>query len=635
MLRAQCSLAAGVACLCWSIGCSHMVESRVVRAFADSLEKEDLAELRERSSDNFDFKALTGEEAFAAMKMVDIPEGKVKVVKVREDKEKEDEKRVTVEVGPAKQRVLYRLKRDAHTKKWLVDDIYLSKSEMVANKPLSAKLNLFMSVREFLDAWESGERDKVLLTVTPEFAHSLSEMPPRHLALLAKKTMSGMAQMDNLRPSERIGEETADVRLPKDQGELHIALRRHGDRWRVDDVSVESRRNGDATDSVKEVAAATSAAVRFQSAYRSVDKRVLEEVCTTQFFTGSLVTADLSLVPLPEGNADTSDVKLEGGSATFVVPGPQEVLKISLKRQPTPELNPRPSYKIDDVTIYELNGSQDKRLSALFTAHVAMDRFAAAFAGRDLKELQQCSTHDFNARVWEPSTERLLRSQPVQEIPAMKPRIVRTSFRGPLTLVDVDQGELPLTYVLRDEGGRMLVDDIHTPADARPESLKAVLEVMLPVVRFTAALEAGARAAQQDGVDVIATIDQESAIMKELRGVCTQEFSRFVWDQVQKIPEMSPAPLNYLRHPLGGISLIGDREAGGVQVIGDRAIIAFGNDARGAKVNLIKERGTYRIDDVTLITGIAHEQRIPMKKTLRTVVAHGGQFGGVVIPASR
>jgi hypothetical protein len=634
MLRAVGILLAGAGCVCWSTGCSHMVESRVVRAFAESLEKEDLAGLRKQSSDNFEARALPGSEAFSAIKMVELPEGKAKVVKVVD---KEDEKRVTVEFGPAKHKVLYRLKRDEKTRNWVVDDIYLNRSELIANKPLSAKLNLFMSVREFLDAWESGERDRIIATVTPEFAHSLSALPPRNLAVLAQKTTAGMAHMNNLRPSERIGEETADVRLPKDQGELHIALRRVEERWRVDDVSVESRRSEDSMASVKEIAAATSAALTFQAAYRSADKRTLEQVCSTRFFTGSLASADLSQVPLPPGATDNVDVKLEGGTATFVVPGPQEVLKISLAREPTEELNPTIRYQVDDVTIYELNGMQDKRLSALFTAHVVMDRFAAALAGNDLKELKQGSTHDFNQRVWSSATEPVLRVSPLREIPAMKPRIIRTRFRGPLTMVDVDQGDLPITYVLRDEGGRMLVDDVLAPADARPESLKSVLEVMIPVVRFTAALDAGLKARNAELiVPAAGEDDPETAALKELRGVCTYEFSRFVWNQVDRMPDMSPAPLPYLRYRLSGVSLIGDRETGGVQVVGERAIVVLGDDSRGAKINLIKERGAYRIDDVTLIAGIAHDQRIPMKKTLRTVVAHGGQLGGsLFVPASR
>src|SRR5262245_60735110 len=75
-------------------GCTHMVESRVVQAFANSLREHDLAQLRENASSEFEDKALPGDEAFDALKFLNLPEGKAKIVKVVDKTDGTDAKTV-------------------------------------------------------------------------------------------------------------------------------------------------------------------------------------------------------------------------------------------------------------------------------------------------------------------------------------------------------------------------------------------------------------------------------------------------------------------------------------------------------------------------------------------------------------
>lgn len=600
--------------LATSAGCSHMAESRVVSAFAESLKEHDLNRLKAESSEDFESRAIHGETTFAALKMVELPEGKQKVVKV---KEKNGEKQVLVEVGDSKskKKLLYRLKRDADSGKWVVDDFFLSKGDYADNKSVGGRLALLISTREFLDAWEAGKRDRILAAATPEFAQALSELPPEYLAQFAKKVTADVAEQTRVADTARYGDETAEMKLPKLGGEIGLTFRKSGDRWRVDDVSVESRRNGDAIGSVRKVAAATAAAMTFQNAYRASDKRMLHDVCTPRFFDGSLAAANLAAVRLPapaEGQTQF-DVKLEGGAATFIIPSDRDVLKLSLVQQAqTEKLHAPPKYLVDEATIYELNSAQDKRLSALFTGHAAMEAFAAAMVKRDLKTVRELSSLDFNERVWKHVKETTVAQLPASEFKAVRPRIVQTSFKGSLTEVFVEQGDTPLTYVLREEGGRMKVDDILIPVtrdwldapeqavanrravriDERPESLKLTYEILLPVIDFGIGLDEGA-------MDVV-------------RGSSTEEFSKFTWNHLSAPPDFDFPPQKFLRNRVQRI-----------RISGDRAEVAFGDDRQGAMVKLLKERGRYRIDDMTLVAGPQADQRIELKRAIRTQLAQG------------
>lgn len=594
MIRHRLWLISCGCCLSLATGCAHLVESRVIQAFAESLQKEDLAALREESSAEFESKALNRDDALASFKLVGVPEGKPKVIKVEDDG---DEKRVTVEVGEKsnKRKLLYRLTRDEQSNQWVVDDIFLNRKELAENKSVSEQVNLLLSLREFLDAWEKGDRAAVLSATTAEFRQPLGELPPRHLAQLTKRLTAEIAEQDKIRPDANIGEESAEVRLPKLNGELIVIFRKAQDRWKADEVKVESTRDGENTPSVREVAAATSAALAFQTAYNSSDKRTLSRVCTPRFFDGSLAAANLSMVKLPvkpQTAGEEFEVKLDGRGANFVVQGEREVLKVSLAKQEQEKPSAPPQYRVDEVTIYEMQGRQDKRLSALFTSHALMRIFSEALIARDLETLRHSSAHDFNQRVWDRVTPASIVALPLNEIHAGEPEVLNTVFQGPLTQITVDQGQGPLTYVLRDYAGKMLIDDVLVPPVTHPESLKTTLELMLPVIDFSAGLR--------------------MAISDMVRENSSREFNRLVWNQLDGVPELEPNPQNFLRLPLSKMSQVAER-----------ALVVLGDERHGAQVFLIRERDRYVVDDVLLIHGPESQQRIALKRTLRVRLAEG------------
>ncbi|MFN0053742.1 MAG: hypothetical protein ACKV0T_16295 [Planctomycetales bacterium] len=598
-MRAVVALLICGVCGFWSAGCAHMEETRVVKAFSESLKEHDLKQLQAQTSSDFKKQVVQGDETFQALEMINLPDGKYKVVKVKETKDdnnKVTEKRVTVEFGDkrsGRKRVQYLLKPDTDSSKWVVDNVFLSKEDLKANKSVAARASVLLAVRQALDAWHSGEHTKIVAIATPEFAAALEQLSPPHLQRFSRKVMADVAPHAQVLSQERIGVEMAEMRVPKTSSELVLKFRRLDERWRLDDLQVESRRNGDPIASVRHVTSAMSTALVFQNAYRSGDKSGLERTATREFFQGSLANADLSIVSLPgvSTGEEDFDIQLEGGMATFQLPAGDEMLKISLQCQKAEQIHAAPQYLVNDVTIYELNGTQDKRLSALFTGHAALGAFCQALATRDVRELRALSTHDFNQRVWAQFQPEYFQQLDGVELTVTRPRIVQTVFKGSMIEVLVEENTTPLTYVLRDEGGRMLMDDVLSPAANRPESLKQTAELLIPVLEFASALK-------------LSDLDM-------VRGRSTEEFSRLAWNNYREAPEFEHDPLPHLQGKLSRLNLKGDR----VELL-------LGSETQGAQVTLLREEGQFRVDDVTLISGPDKAQREGLRQAVRRQLAN-------------
>jgi len=580
-------------------GCSHMVESRVVQAFSESLKVHDLDRMKAEASSDFEEKAVEGDKTFRALAMIELPEGMPKVINVkpiRDEKTKEVvAKRVIATVGKEKRKVFFRLKPDGKSGRWVVDDLFLSRDDYENNRSVAIRLSVLLSVQESLDAWRSGTRDQILAAATPEFSEALSHLSPEHLAQFAKKTTDGLAPETRILPDERIGDETSELRVAKSEGEIILKFRRDGQRWRLDDLALESRRTGEDIASARHVAAAMAAALQFEAAYRASDKRTLQQISTKRFFEGSLADADLTQFKLPQpgpglDGIDAFDIKLEATTATFVVPSGPAVLKISMEQQPAEQLHAAPRFLVDEVTIYD--STQDKRLSSLFTAHATMEKFGAALAARDVATLTNNATHDFRSRVWDKIKPAHFDGLPMARIPGVKPRIIQSQFRGSLTEILVEMEETPLTFVLREEGGRILVDDVLTPTPGCPESMKVTAEALIPVLNFAAGLK-------RSDMDLV-------------RGSTSDDFSRYAWNHLDETTAFEPNPDSFLKAGLTGIGLSEER--------GD---VVYGDPRRGARFSLIKEHGEFKVDDVTLVAGRSKDQQIQLKRAIRTQLAQG------------
>ena len=585
-------IALGCGCvLASSQGCSHMVESRVIQAFADSLEQENLEGLRKTSSEGFDDRALQNKAAIDAFKVVGMPSGKTTVLKVVD---KGEEKKVTVEVGEAKRKILYKLWRDPKSNQWVVDDIFLNPKPTPNNRSVGEQMSVLLCAHQFAEAWKSGERAQVLETATPAFASLLGNLPEAHLSNLTQQLAGEVREPKHI----DISEETAEIHYAKLAGTLIVQFHKHEQTWKVEDVGFRGRRETDTIASVRHVAVVTATALAFEAAFNAEDKQKLQAVSTKRFFDGSLAPANLSLAKLPSGTevSDNDVVNLDGQTATYVTHDNDDVIKFSMIRESSEEPSAIPVYRVEEVTIYETQGNQDKRLSALFTAHAVMQLFSEDLVARNLAQLKLNSTPDFNHRVWDRATESIVGRLPMAEIQPGQPEVINTIFQGPITQINVTQGNVPLTYVLRDHGGRIFVDDVLMPALDRPESLKTALDLMLPILHFADGFQASA--------------------LDKLRGHASREFCRTVWNQIDRMPDVEQNPMGHLNAPLTKISLTPDR-----------ALVTLGDDRFGAKVFLVMERDRYVLDDVLLISGVETAQRQSLKRLLRDRLQNGRFVG--------
>jgi hypothetical protein len=301
--------------------------------------------------------------------------------------------------------------------------------------------------------------------------------------------------------------------------------------------------------------------------------------------------------------------QLEGKHSDFIVENASDVLKLSLVREEGADASIGAKYLIEDVTVYDLASKQEKRLSALFTAHELVQLFAEALVSRDLEALKLSSSPDFKNRVWKGMQVGLLHELPLAEIEDAPPKIQSTVFNGTVTEVTVTQGSRALTYLLQDRQGELFVDDVLMPTIGRLSSLKATLELMHPILNFAS----GARLQQLD----------------MLQRYSSRDFNRLVWHQTPTIPNVGLDIVQHLHAPLVSIDQTEDR-----------AVVVLGDDKFGAQVTLVRESGQHVIDELVLISGAMPRDHVELKRSLRMHIATYGvgkktrEESNTIVPAS-
>jgi hypothetical protein len=601
---------------CMSVGLSmsngfkqltYSSESSVISSFIDNLEKSDIEELKDVSSTDFKGSALRHSKAADAFKMLNIPDGKVKIVEVKE--KSSEEKRVLVKVGEKERKLYFDLIYDTKARKWVVDDVQFKKNLKPGqvNKSVAEQMELLLSIQEFLDAWETGERSQILATSTVELRRSLEPLPPQSLKQFTAKVTADLKR-DSIKPEVEGHASMAIVNLKRKGGGILLTMRLENDKWLADDIAVESKKEEGAISSVRKQAQVLLTAIHFCQAYVTDTKVELEKTTQARFFRSVLQHADLSKVPMPIKNAEEEDydVKLLATRAEVLIKRPDQVIQLTLSQGP-PELDAdgkaleasaetgKP-FLVDEVTLHEISSKQEKRLSAIFSSQSLVMVFAEALANADLKSLRFESTTDFQNRVWSRIELDDLAELSLEQIEAERPVILDTAFKGPLTEVTVNQGSTPVTYVLRDQNGRLLVDDVLLPALDRPNSLKMNLEVQIPFRNFAKGLRTGD--------------------MRLVRDHASREFNKLVFQSMNRLPKIQSDPAPFLKAPLTR-----------VQLTSDRALLILGTERYGAKVMMMKENDHYMIDDILMVSGLEQSQRTGLKQSLRQLVLGGTRFG--------
>ncbi len=582
---------AALACLALPIafsGCANLVESRTIAAFSEALQAEDVDSLRDITSTRFEEKSLRHEDSVKDFSVLRIPKGDIEIVDI--DVINDNEKRVTGQIGKSKSRRLrYRLVRDEKTGKWVVDDVYIKKQKngVESTRAVSELMDLVTTVREFIDAWDSGSRSDILRMADPEFGTLLGSLPDEYLVRLAKQAIGDRADT-KVRPEAQMDEDVALVKLPGKSGQMIISFTKIRDQWLISDLAVESRKDRDHISSVKQMATVLQSASVFLNSYAAGDKKTLQTVTVKSFFAHSLEPAILSTVQLPTAAqaAFTYQVKLQSGFADFMVATENELVKLSLARIEGEDSTTQAKYLVDDVTIYEIDGNQEKRLSAMFLSHAMVEIFAEALSLRELKTVQMMSTPEFKQRVWQRIDEPLMMQLPMPEIENAKPEILTTVFMGAVTEVTVRQGSRALVYVLQDRDGELLVNDVLLPVSGRPNSLSKTLETMVPVIQFANSLS-------QRNIEA-------------LQQLSSLDLNRKVWHKAKQIPSIGLKLHEHFAVPLMSLDMNDDL-----------AIVGLGDDQYGARVRLVREGERFVVDDVKLVAGSEVKQRIDLKGAMQ------------------
>lgn len=587
-------------------GCTSLLTARSIQTFADGVATGDMDLLKSSASENFDQKALRLAESLDDLKVLNLPKGKVSVASIEDISP--TEKKVTVEIGEQKKRVLYKLTRQPNSREWLIDDIYLKQrkpgEDQEITKSVTETMDLLLTVREFLDAWESGGREDVLTVVTPELSDLLGDLSPVHLQQLTTQVI-GKSQRGPHRPEARIEENRAVVMLPRGHGKLLIELTLNEDRWLVNDVAVDSRDEAAQVRSTRRLAYILKTANRFLTAYEQADLAGLEQASTAAFYRHSLAVADLDSVPLPALRllASPYNLRVHEDEADFIVETPDSTFMLTLREQEPGSYRQKVgTYEVAEVTLYDHEGTQVKRLSALFTAQSILEIFSDALNARDLSRLKQSSTASFNADVWNLMDQELFNSLPLDEIEAAPPRLVATVFQGAVTEITVTQGTRALTYVLRDSNGHMAVDDVLLPVVGRPNSLKQNLRAQIPVYAMARAFF------KQDLVDV--------------RRHSSADVIRLVWEPLGAIPNLGVDVVRHLTAPVTALSMTEDR-----------ADLVLGDSSWGTRLTLTRLDDRFVIDDAVFITGPEPTQRLDLKRAGRLNLSASQSAPGPSAPA--
>lgn len=595
-------------------GCAHLVETKAIEKFSTQLKNQDLEGLKTSTSEDFAGRALRTAEAMEDLQILHIPEGKTSIVDV--EKLSEHHRRVTVAVGEAKKEVFYELTQTSKGN-WVVDDIYLKQSKrgVEAYKAVSEQMDLLISIREFLNAWDSGDRSEVLNGTTPEFRAALEKIPPAYLAQLTEKITRGRKNSKSQRPQAQITDDIAVVKIPQSPGELILTMEMRDDQWCVSDVILRSKNEEDEKlPSLYREAIAIDQARSFLAAYERSDRPNLKEMCTEEFYDGSLSIGNLKEVPLPSSLLIDHDlsVSLNGLRADLSLRNDREVVQLTMHRRQEEDLDEVPKYRVSNASIYDIATQQEMRIGALFTARAMGEFYLQALSERDMAKLRYSSTSDFTNRVWKHVNEQTLTTLPLEPFDGHPGQITKIHFDGSLAQVDAQAGGQHVQLDLREESGRFLVDDIHWEIPGRPSTAKATLELILPVRKFAYGMSLGRDPNEQ--ADALALLQETSS----------RDFNRMVWTQAEFVPASNIPAESLLNAPLNALTMTDGQ-----------IIVHLGDNRHGAVVTMLKEHDHYAIDEVQLIEGPLPADRIALKQEYRTQLSRGlAQRPGGILHAS-
>lgn len=594
--------------LAFATGCASLVEVTAIEQFSKAIENEDMKSLKHHTTMKFSKVALRDKTSMDDLKILKIPTGETTIVEITDISE--NHKKVVAEVGKNKKKLLYELKRVTKTGEWVVDDIYINQKQKNLNvmKSVTEQMDLLLTVREFVAAWETGNRDDILSTTEGEFKESLEQLQPAFLAKLSQKVAGKSKSSKSRRPDAQLDTNIAIIRLPRNSGEMVISMKLKEGKWKATDVAVESRVDGQHIASAKKQAKMLLAVSNFLDAYNQNDKEKLKDFTADQFFRGSLDFADLKLAALPQSHDAAADyeLRIENNLANFVTQNNGKMINLSLVKIESDEIDVPEKYLVEEVTLFQDQGNQQVTLTSLFSSRAITLVFSEALSKRDMKILDFSSTPDFSSRVWKRVEPQLVSQLPLDEITESGFEILDIQFNGAITKVSARQGNLPVTYILREHLGQLLVDDIELDLKGRPSSVKATLEMLVQVQNY-------------------AYYMHEQSIGK-LQRHSSRDFNELVWRQVDQVPRTAFNIPEILMSKLASLE-INENEG--------YSRIQLGTEQKGATVLFKKQQGQYVVDDIMIHSDTVASRYLSTKKELRmSMAANAGTLKQTAVQAT-
>ena len=594
MLKNGFSLVSGAFILVMATGCASLVETKAIEQFSKAIENDDLKQLKHHTTMSFSKVVLRDKSSMDDLKILKIPTGETTIIKIEDISD--NHKKVVAEVGKNKKKILYELKKVSKSGEWVVDDLYVKQKQknLTVMKSVTEQMDLLLTVREFLAAWETGNREDILSSTDGEFKETLEELHPAFLAKLSRKIAGKARSTKKKKPDAQLDKDIAIIRIPRRSGEMIISMKLKSGKWKATDVAVESKQDGDHIKSAKKQAKMLLAVSNFLNTYNENNKEQIKNYTTDQFYRGSLDFGDLTLAALPQTHSAATDydLKIEGNLANFITHVEGQMVNLSIVKIESDEIDIPEKYLIEEVTLFQDHGKEQITLTALFSSRAITMLFSGALAERNMKILDYSSTPDFSTRVWKQVEPDLVSHLPIGEISGPDFKILDIKFNGAVTKVLARQGNLSLTYILREHLGQLLVDDIQLNLKNRPASIKETLALMVQVQNYA--------------------YHMHKQNIRNLQRHSTRDFNELVWRQVDQIPKTSYSIPELLMTKLESLEL---NENEGY------ARIQLGDKHRGATVLLEKQHDHYVIDDIMVNSGNVASRYVSMKKELRLAMA--------------
>lgn len=588
---------------CLSMVNTSLMEQRVVEQFADAMREENEPALRRITSSRFEEKALRSDDVLHDLRVLNLPTDELSVVEVKELNETRREVIVKEESGGKYQ---FHLVLDPAKSLWVVDDVVVrqrSKGTQVT-KSTTEVMDLLMTLREFLDVWETGSREEILAMTSPDLTAALQQLPDTWMQALTKRIASSYEDGMARKPEANLNINDAVVKLPSKNGHLMIRLVRNSNAWMVDDVEAHNHRETNHPGSIKRQADAMNMVNGFLTAYGSEQTESLESMTTKTFYGSTLEMADLSLVslPRPEDVPAEFDIRAYENLLTFMLPAGKEIVRLDLEEQLSeipdavrneidglPENGPR--FLVRDVKLYEKGTERQRSLAAVFTAPTRASLFLKALADRDHQILSQVSTNEFAKGTWKRATPQILAQLPIPDFYDEQLKLTDSHSIGNRTELEFENGSgMAMSCSLTDQNGFLKVDDIQYPNEqGQVTSLKSRLELAVPILEVSNAWVTN---------DVV-----------QLQKACSSDFNRLVWSHLQGVPKRFASTSVLLRSPIIE-----------TRVTQERATVRLA-DGSGMPVTarLLQEHGYWVVDElqVTENNGVL----VGVRETLRSQIS--------------